>query len=75
MKSEPANAVPATVVQFTLDVPDVSPLRVTVMVTVTVGPPLSPSVTVASPMASVGSVGAASLSAIDEVDDNGEPTA
>ena len=73
MKSEPAAAEPATVAQLTLDVPDVSPDRVTVIVAYTVGPPLLPSTTVTSPTASVGSTGATSLSVMFAVVDDGEP--
>ena len=73
MKSEPATAEPATVAQLTLDVPDVSLDRVTVIVAYTVGPPLLPSTTVTSPTASVAGCGTTSLSVMYAPADDGDP--
>ena len=73
-KSPPAVAVPATVAQLTVDVPVVSPVRMTVSVAVTVGPPLLPSVTEASPIASTGNDDGASLSVIVGDATDGDPS-
>src|SRR5688572_12533699 len=74
VKSDPATAVPADVDQLTVEALAKLPLRVTVNVTVTVGPPLLPSVTVASVMVTVGGAATESLSAIVPVPVDGEPT-
>ena len=62
------------VFQFTVDAASRLPLRVTVTVTVTAGPPLLPSVTVLSSIVIVGATGATSLSVMVPVPDEGEPT-